>query len=47
MPMATEHWHNRGTIGDFFTIVPFHGNYSEQWNKFSLLKLQEQEGENN
>ena len=47
MPMASEHWQNRGTIGDFFTLVPFHGNYSEseQWNKFSLLKLKEQGGD--
>jgi len=43
MPMASEHWASRGTIGDFFTIVPFHGNYASDWSKFSLLKLQEQE----
>ena len=45
MPMATEHWMNRGSIGDFFTIVPFHGNYAAQWNQFALQKVMAEERE--
>ena len=42
MPLASQNWLNRGTIGDFFSILPFHGNYAAEWNKFALSKLQEE-----
>jgi hypothetical protein len=37
---------SRGSIGDFFTVVPFHGNYSaaDNWNKFALQKFREDQG---
>ena len=33
LPMASEHWMSRSTIGDFFSFVPFRGGESRIFSK--------------
>ena len=34
LPMASEHWVSRRTIGDFFAFAPYRGSQAETWYKY-------------
>jgi hypothetical protein len=34
LPMATEHWMSRRTIGDYFSFCPFRGASATNWHKY-------------
>ena len=34
LPMASEHWMSRSTIGDFFAFAPFRGSSATSWYKY-------------
>lgn len=49
LPLATEHWMSRSTIGDFFSFVPFRGPSSTTWYKYApnpMDSFQFADGEN-
>ena len=34
LPLASEHWMSRSTIGDFFAFNPFRGASATTWHKY-------------
>lgn len=34
LPLASEHWMSRSTIGDFFAFAPYRGSSAETWHKY-------------
>ena len=43
LPLATEHWSSRKTIGDYFSFAAFRGSPATQWHKILQRKLERQQ----
>jgi len=46
LPLASEHWPSRRSIGDYFSFAAFRGPPATQWHKILQRKLERQQRDN-